>query len=100
MQRIHHSLFELAPDAMITSDERGSILEVNAELERQFGYRREESIGEKVERLVPQRLGNALFAIPRDLSGLLFPAERAGFGHYRATQECRIICFEGRLLAI
>jgi formate hydrogenlyase transcriptional activator len=55
-QGIHHVLFELAPDAMVTTDCEGRILGLNAEAERQFGYRREELIGKKVETLVPERL--------------------------------------------
>ena len=56
LHRIH---FELAPDGMIISDQEGRILEVNAEVERQFGYPRAELIGEPVEKLIPQRLRDA-----------------------------------------
>jgi PAS domain S-box-containing protein len=54
-QGIYHILFELAPDAMVATDHEGRILELNAEVERQFGYRRDELIGQNVEILVPHR---------------------------------------------
>jgi PAS domain S-box-containing protein len=50
------ALFENAPDAMVVSNIEGIILHVNAETERIFGYQRGELIGEKVEKLVPERL--------------------------------------------
>jgi len=55
----YHILFELAPDAMVTTDYEGRILELNAEAERQFGYRRDELSGKNVEILVPQRFRDA-----------------------------------------
>lgn len=55
----HHVLFEFAPDAMMTTDEKGRILEVNAQTEAQFGYTRQELIGEPVEKLIPLRLREA-----------------------------------------
>ena len=51
-----HALFEGAPDAMVISNIEGIILGVNSETERIFGYQRSELIGEKVEKLVPERL--------------------------------------------
>jgi formate hydrogenlyase transcriptional activator len=56
---VHDVLFESAPDSMLTTDQEGRILEVNAETERQFGYGRQELIGESIEKLIPVRLREA-----------------------------------------
>src|SRR5918999_1157578 len=48
-------LLESAPDAMMIANQDGSILLVNAQAERLFGYTREEMLGQRVEMLVPQR---------------------------------------------
>jgi PAS domain S-box-containing protein len=47
---------EAFPNGMVMTDESGLILLVNAELERQFGYDRDELLGKPVETLVPERL--------------------------------------------
>jgi PAS domain S-box-containing protein len=56
---VHDVLFESAPDAMLTTDQEGRILEVNAETERHFGYGRHELIDESIEKLIPARLREA-----------------------------------------
>lgn len=48
-------LLETAPDAMIGVDRNGTIIFVNAQAERLFGYRREELLGKKIETLMPDR---------------------------------------------
>jgi PAS domain S-box-containing protein len=47
---------EAAPNAMVMVDERGTILLVNAQTERLFGYSRDELVGGPVDRLVPAGL--------------------------------------------
>jgi PAS domain S-box-containing protein len=47
------ALVEAAPDAMVCVLASGRIALVNAQVERLFGYRREELIGQPVEVLVP-----------------------------------------------
>lgn len=53
------ALFEFAPDAIVTSDSSGTITEVNSQVEKVFGYRREELVGQSVEMLVPERFRNS-----------------------------------------
>jgi PAS domain S-box-containing protein len=48
-------LLELAPDAIVLVDQDGRIGLVNSQVETMFGYRREELIGQPVERLIPER---------------------------------------------
>ena len=52
------SLFEFSPDAIIVTDREGKIIEINAQVERFFGYDRAELIGQPVESLVPERFRN------------------------------------------
>jgi PAS domain S-box-containing protein len=47
--------FDLSPAGMLALDVSGSILLVNREVERLFGYTREELVGAPVERLIPER---------------------------------------------
>jgi len=48
-------LLESAPDGMAIIDSKGTIVLVNKESERLFGYERSELIGQKIEFLVPER---------------------------------------------
>jgi PAS domain S-box-containing protein len=48
-------LIETAPTGILISDEKGRITEANAQLQRMFGYVREELVGQAVEMLVPEQ---------------------------------------------
>ena len=47
---------EACPSGMIMVDDHGKIVMVNTEIERQFGFTRDELVGQNVEMLVPERL--------------------------------------------
>jgi PAS domain S-box-containing protein len=47
---------EASPSGMLMVDAKGTILLVNAQIERQFGYTRQELLGQSVEMLLPNAL--------------------------------------------
>ncbi|HLZ49546.1 MAG TPA: response regulator [Candidatus Acidoferrum sp.] len=50
-----HALVETAPTAIVIADEKGRIVEMNAQALSMFGYARGELIGKTVETLLPER---------------------------------------------
>lgn len=89
------NLLETAPDAMIIVDSGGDIVVVNSQVERMFGFLREELYGEQIEILLPENvrrshinnragysadphvrpMGRALELKGRRKDGSLFPVE-------------------------
>lgn len=53
--RSFHLALEAAPTGMLMVDEKGTIVFVNAQIERLFGYPREALVGQPVEVLIPER---------------------------------------------
>jgi PAS domain S-box-containing protein len=79
---------EAAPAAMIMVSGDGRIVLVNSQTERLFGYRRDELLGEQVEKLIPRRLREDHVALRG--SFLVAPTTRAmGAGRelYAVTKQ-------------
>jgi PAS domain S-box-containing protein len=70
---ISRDLLEAAPDAMVIVDGSGSIVLVNAQTEKLFGYSRGELLGNAIEVLVPSRVRDA----HRKLRAAFFAAPNA-----------------------
>jgi PAS domain S-box-containing protein len=62
-ERLFRTVVEHSPNGVVMIDRQGSIILVNRETERLFGYSREELIGQSIEMLVPGRFrgGHATF---------------------------------------
>ncbi len=58
----YRGLLEAAPDAMVVVNQGGEIVLVNVQTERQFGYRRDELLGQKVKNIIPEGFAERLIA--------------------------------------
>jgi diguanylate cyclase (GGDEF)-like protein/PAS domain S-box-containing protein len=58
----YRGLLEAAPDAMVVVDQRGEIALLNVQAEKQFGYRRDELVGQKVKNIIPEGFAERLIA--------------------------------------
>jgi PAS domain S-box-containing protein len=62
MEAKYRGLMEAAPDAMVVENEVGEIVLVNLQAEKQFGYRRDELLGQKVKTIIPEGFAERLVA--------------------------------------
>ncbi len=58
----YRGLLEAAPDAMVVADQGGEIVLLNLQAERQFGYRRDELLGQPVTNIIPEGFAERLIA--------------------------------------
>ena len=58
----YRGLLEAAPDAMVVVDERGEIVLLNLRAEKQFGYHRDELVGQRVTNIIPEGFAERLIA--------------------------------------
>ena len=58
----YRALLEAAPDAMVVVDERGEIVLLNVQAEKQFGYHRDELVGQPVTIIIPVGFAERLIA--------------------------------------
>jgi PAS domain S-box-containing protein len=58
----YRGLLEAAPDAMVVVNQGGEIVLLNVQAEKQFGYRRDELLGQKVKNIIPEGFAERLIA--------------------------------------
>jgi two-component system, cell cycle sensor histidine kinase and response regulator CckA len=58
----YRALLEAAPDAMVIVNQAGEIVLLNLQAEKQFGYRRDELVGQKVKNIIPKGFAERLIA--------------------------------------
>ena len=62
MEARYRGLMEAAPDGMVVVNQGGEIVLLNARAESQFGYRRDELLGQKVTNIIPEGFAERLIA--------------------------------------
>jgi PAS domain S-box-containing protein len=58
----YRGLLEAAPDAMVVVNQGGEIVLLNLQAEKQFGYYRDELVGQQVKRIIPEGFAERLIA--------------------------------------
>ncbi|HEY4918834.1 MAG TPA: PAS domain S-box protein, partial [Xanthobacteraceae bacterium] len=62
MEGRYRGLLEAAPDAMVVVNQAGEIVLLNLQAEKQFGYPRDELLGQKVTNIIPEGFAERLIA--------------------------------------
>jgi PAS domain S-box-containing protein len=62
MEARYRGLMEAAPDGMVVVNPGGEIVLLNAQAEKQFGYRRDELLGQAVTNIIPKGFAERLIA--------------------------------------
>jgi PAS domain S-box-containing protein len=62
MEGRYRGLLEAAPDAMVVVNVAGEIVLLNVQAEKEFGYSRDELIGQKVKNIIPEGFAERLLA--------------------------------------
>src|SRR3984893_1730248 len=62
MEGRYRGLLEAAPDAMVVVNRAGEIVLLNVQAEKQFGYSRDELVGQKVKNIIPEGFAERLIA--------------------------------------
>src|SRR6202035_1065588 len=62
MESRYRGLLEAAPDAMVVVNVAGEIVLLNVQAEKQFGYSRDELVGQKVKNIIPEGFAERLIA--------------------------------------
>jgi PAS domain S-box-containing protein len=62
MESRYRGLLEAAPDAMVVVNQEGAIVLLNVQAEKQFGYRRDELVGQAVTNIIPEGFAERIIA--------------------------------------
>ena len=81
-------LLEAAPDGMVVVKQDGEIVLLNFQAEKHFGYRRDELLGQKVKRIIPEGFVERVIASgSRSAAGALEPQTGAGIELYGQRKD-------------
>jgi PAS domain S-box-containing protein len=62
MEARYHGLLEAAPDTMVVVNHAGEIVLLNLQAEKEFGYRRDELLGQNIKKIIPESVADRLIA--------------------------------------
>src|SRR5258705_177394 len=62
MEARSRGLLEAAPEAVVVVNHTGEIVLLNLQAEKEFGYRRDELLGQNINKIIPERMAERLIA--------------------------------------